>query len=426
MKKGAATILMVFLVTLMGAFVFIGWQSRLLLLVHRNQSLSDILRATYDSESEIFDIVAKFLGNYPAAFNFPFSTSKTLADGTLLETTGTHVGNTQTIDVTGKRTFATNKMQISRVISETSEAAKSDIVLVLDCTGSMGEKACASCSTTRMEEQEKAVLGFLDDLEATPGNENIKLGISVFTLNADWLYTSYTGSGDPSGVAVKPDSGLSIAEMRQAVTSGFSYGGEQGSPACKHLLTYTSIGSGVSFAHDYLRTTASSGNKQIEVVISDGEPNQRIPVSSGCPLNIFCPGDGNYCCPSGSLCNKTKPLSADGNGWSCPAGSGTSRCEPYARDFLRCVMADSNTDWVPEKYTGPTPKGVRDPNVDVYAVTVLDNPPASVTQIFSTYATKYYNSADADDLSEILEDIFEEIITLSTITIKRVVPTPVR
>lgn len=93
---------------------------------------------------------------------------------------------------------------------------------------------------------------------------------------------------------------------------------------------------------------------------------------------------------------------------------------------------------VAERYTAqpvncptPTPQllpwGVRDPKVDLYTVTVLDVPPPEITSIFDQYSTKYYNSATADKLSEILQMIFSEIVSrMTTFEIKRVVPTPVQ
>ena len=351
------------------------------------------------------------------------------------------------------------------------------IILSLDCTGSMGELACPTCATTRMQEQKRAVLQFLDAVENTEGHEKVKLGISVFSMKADWLYTTYAADGTPTGTAVRPDNNLSLDQMRLAVQDGFGISGENESAACKKLNTYTSLGTGLAFMHDYLRTQEVEGVKQVEVMITDGEPNQRTPYAA-CPVDVFCPGDGTYCCPWGANCSLA--------GWRCDAGSGTSVCAPYARDFLRCTLADTNSSWgsevlgsalgvsseptstptpiptlrptrtptpfgwptnTPRPTRTPTPSGwptiippwlitpspiptlygVRNPDVDVYTVTVMESPPADVLSIFQTYSTHHFNLSEADDLSEILAQILDEIIkSMISYQIRRVVPTPIR
>lgn len=420
--RGAATLILVLIMSVLLVFLIAGWQSRLLLSLHRAKAMSDILILSYHAESKIYDLLAKFLGGYPGAFSFPFSTTETLADGTVLDTEGYESGNFQTLQVGAKRLFGSSKIEIIREDLSSIDKFFQDtqIVMSLDCTGSMGNRACPTCLTTRMEEQTKAVLQFLDAVESTEGHERIQLGVSVFTMKADWLYTSYDGTGNPTGTAVRPDNPLSIDEIKQAVNNGFGITGEAGSPACKKLNTYTSIGSGLSFMHDYLRSVKESDTKQVEILITDGEPNQRIPYSS-CPVDVFCPGDGRYCCPSGSNCYLT--------GWTCPVGQGPGVCTSYARDFLRCTLADTNQSWIQEAGAGAgaSHMGVRDPDTNVYTVTVMQSPPAQVLNIFESFATEHYHLSNADKLTEILGLILQEILhSLTNYRIQRVVPTPIR
>jgi len=423
-QKGAVTLILVMLMAVLIVFLIAGWQSRLLLSLHRTRALSDILLLTYHAESKIYDILARFLGGYPNAFDFPFTSDEVLPDGTKLTTTGKEEGNLKTLTVTTKRLFGTTNLEITKEETETESEFLHDthIVMSLDCTASMGEKACPTCSTSRMDEQKKAVLNFLNELETTEGHERIKVGISVFELKSDWLYTSYAADGTPTGVAVRPDSPLSLNDIRSAVNNGFGHSGDTGSKACRKIFTYTSVGSGLAFMHDYLRTTATENLDQVEILITDGVPNQRIPYSP-CPENIFCPGTPGLC---GSV-----------PGWSCLAGKSGSACTPYARDFLRCTLADSGTNWTGEAgaVNGVSNTGARDPEVDVYTVTVLDTPSSSgelenfnkVTSIFDTYSTEYYPLSEADKLSEKLKLILEKIITkVNRYQIKRVVPTPIR
>jgi hypothetical protein len=466
-NKGAVSLLTVMAMTIILVFLIAGGQTRLLLSLHRSRALSDTLILGYHAESKIYDLVARFLGGYAGAFTYPFENSETLSDGTEITTSGEESGRIQTLKVFAKRYFGTSRFEVVREDNTTAENFfdRTEIVMSLDCTGSMGDAACPDCVNTRMDEQKSAVTQFLDTLETIPGHELVKIGISVFAMKADWLYTSYSGDGTPTGTAVRPDSTLSLNQIRDAIRNGFGSSGESDSPACKKLLTYTSVGSGLTFMHDYLRTSEIAGTKQVEVLITDGEPNQRIPYSR-CPVNVFCPGDGIYCCPSGSNCYQTN--------WRCPAGSGTTTCSPHARDFLRCALADTTETWrsevlgdvlgdsaeptstpTPQPTRRPTPTptpfgaptatprprpsvrptptrvppfpGIRNPDVDVYTVTVMDNPPPEVISIFEMYATRHYNLADANRLREILGQILEEILHRSeSFRIQRVVPTPIR
>jgi hypothetical protein len=419
-----AALLIVFMASTLAVFVTSAWQAQFLYSLKRGKAMSEVLTLGYHAESRLYDVIARFLGGYSSAFTFPINTDETLSDGTKLTTVGVESGDTQTLTVTSKRQFATTKVRLTKVTEteHTTITKPTEIMLSLDCTGSMGQRACPTCATTRMDEQKKAVSDFLDAVAANPGADKIKVGISVFAMSGNWLYTSYTSGGVPNGTAIKPDSGLTVQQMKQAITTNFGHSGETASLACRSVQTYTSVGTGLAFMHDYFKTTAP-GLDKIEVLVTDGEPNQRIPYP-GCPVDIFCPGNRNYCCPSGSMCAQTRPLSSDGNGWTCPAGYGETTCTPHARDFLRCVLATTDRAWVPERAPGPFQQGVRDPEVDAYVVTVLDNPPAAVTSIMNSFATKYYNSASASDLTGILQDIFQEILTSSTTyTFGKITPT---
>lgn len=425
-RGGMATLLVVFASSIVSIMIISAWQIQYLYSLHRGKAMSDALTLGYHAESRIYDILARFTGGYANAFTFPMSTTETLPDGTILSTQGTEVDDTQTLTVTSKRQFATTKVQLTRVVTEnpTEIGKDTEIVLSLDCTGSMSQPACSSgCPTTRMQEQKKAVLSFLDSVKANPGADKVKIGISVFQMSAQWMSTAYAGDGTPIGTTIRPDSSLTIDQIKQAVTTGFGNGGDTLSPACRKVQTATSIGSGLMFMHNYFSGVSPTKNR-IEVLISDGEPNQRIP-DPACPVSIFCPLTSAFCCPAGTRCNETKTLAGNTTGWNCPAGSGESACSPYARDFVRCALATTDRAWVPEKGGAAFYSGARDPNVSAYVVTVIENPPASVVSIFSSFADKYYNSANATQLTEILQDIFQEIITsITNYSINKVVPEP--
>lgn len=427
-KRGVVTLLMVFVVSVLAVFITSVWQIRYLYSLNRGKTLSEALTLGYHAEFRLYDVIARFLGGYSTAFVFPFNTTETLSDGSVLTMQGDEVGSEQVLIITSKKQFASTKMQMRRVVSEaaTGVSKPTEIMLSLDCTSSMGDHACDGCSSTRMDEQKKAVNNFLDLVRTSPAADEIKVGISVFAMNGEWLYTSYSSDGTPTGTPITPDSELTVDQIKQAVTTNFGHTGEGGSLACRKVNRFTSVGTGLAFMHDYFKTVTEDKN-MIEVLITDGEPNERIPYT-GCPQNNFCPGDEVYCCPGGSMCYITQPWTADGSGWTCPYGAGSwesGPCLPHARDFLRCALATTESPWTSEVNSAVYP-GVRDPEVDAYMVTVLDTPPENVTSILETFATRYYNSASASDLSAILSDIFGEILTSTThYSFSKVTPTPV-
>jgi len=411
MRRGAAAIIMVLFVTIAGLFVLAAWQSRLLLAVQRRQSVSDALAATYAAESEIYDWVARFLGDYPELFNPALTDtarnikSQTLPDGTKLNVSGQLVDGDQTLLVTANRQFASTNIRLSRSQSEeTSDEFDSlEIGLALDCTTSMNEPATAACRdtccsgatcdnarfnngtgsvgyrncmtangcATRIAEEKKAALGFVDaaaDFASENADKEVRLGVAVFRLDAAWAQTPVADLG----------------AVRSAVEGGLGrwHSGSGGSPMCGLITGSTSIGSGFDLMNRDLEETAQTRRKQVEVLISDGEPNSRNAGYTPACAGTVCSGGG---------------------------------CASAARQYLECSLRPLRDD------------GSRDEAVDAYAVTVLDSPPVAVTDIFNEWATRYYNSADATNLGGILAGIFDQIVTqFSTINIKRLVPTPIR
>ena len=150
-------------------------------------------------------------------------------------------------------------------------------------------------------------------------------------------------------------------------------------------------------AEDYFNDINQDVSKAI-VLVTDGIPNSKT-KDSFCPNNINCHGSN--------------------------AG-----CFDDARDYLRCRIADSGSQYLSE-VSNRSFFGVRDPNVKVYAVTVLDSPKNNEEEeiftktvgIFSQYSNSYYNLTNATQLTQILESFLEEIIKEnSVITIERIIP----
>jgi hypothetical protein len=396
-QKGFTNLLLVMFLAVLAVFIVATIQSRILLSIYRNRSQSDTIISTYHAESEIFDALAHIFGGYTITLNPP---DRTLSDGTTLHITGQQVGDIQTIDVTAKLPYAVTKIEAIRNSSTTTTTGKADIILSLDCTGSMVENtACPSCIQTRLWE-EKLASQHLVDLLRTAGVD-VRFGLSVFGLNPAWAKTS-------TNQVITPENNVSLDEIWQTIEHGFilntngSYDGSTAMadmPLCQEVLQSTNIGSAFGFSHDYFAAHTDPTRKQVEIVISDGVPNASLPYSP-CPGSMICPPYA------------TSQACSQFGGCITPYSHYTeSFCIPYGRSLLSCALAT------------PDKGGVRNSNIDAYMITVLDGVNPIDENIFQSYATKYYNSGDARDLSGFIDQVFGELTTtLNSLIIKRVIP----
>lgn len=374
LQRGAVTAIFLAVVALVLTLILATTQSQLLLSIRRSQSAADILIATYAAESEVNDIMARLAGGYLTDADIA-RTTKNVGDITLT-IEGEDQGETQIVTVTANRGYAVGKVQGIRRVLSVEEVEEVEIVLVLDCTTSMNNSS-GTPGKTRFNALEDAAVNFVSSVEDLPDADKYKIGVAVFGTTSAWL--KYNGAD------ILPGS-LSFPELRDALTIGF--GNTRSSSQCGSTVAdYTNVGLAFRHGNDYLASTRQEDIKQIEIIITDGEPNSSL--------------QDNRC--AGSItCNLS--------------------CVDAAKDYLRCMLAD-NVTFVPE--IGQN--GVRDPDVDAYAVTILDNPPGDVIDIFNNYATEngYYNASRANELTEILEGILDNILEdRSTVTIKRVIPTP--
>jgi type II secretory pathway pseudopilin PulG len=427
-QGGAATLLylmiMAVVISLLSAITF----SRLMGSLKRSQSQADTVVATYEAESEINDLLARLTANFIPETSFPISYSKNIG-GTTINVKGTQSGQTQNIIVTSQRSFAVSRIEATRKIDSVREVDNVDMILSLDCTGSMDAGAdCENCNSkpSRFDSQKDAADNFVSKLaeisRAGTYSGRFNLGIVVFGVDSKWL--TY------NGVEVTPKSGLTYDQIRAALAQGFG-STRATSPACTGLMDATSIGTAFATSHQYFSANKKPKTKQVEIVITDGEPNSRIPYPA-CGPSVFCPGfpkdpQGNNYCEQNS------------EGWSCykydqyKSGPWDSdnfnqtaydTCEPLAKDFLSCTIASKDTTIPPIQGQGVR-NGARDPDVDAYAVTIFTNPPRDVVSIFNSYLTQngYYNATRASQLKNILNNVLNEILRdRSTITIKRTPP----
>ena len=433
-RIGFVSYSMVLLIAMISVLIVSLIQSRLLLSVYRRQSLSDTLINEYAAESEIYDIFTRVV-TYSATF--PPDYTQPLVDGTQLtvDTEEDPVTHDQAVTVTARRPYAVTILRGERSQTVTTVIDRVEIILSLDCTGSMNSDSGTGAST-RFDELKNATLAFIDAVETNPDHARFYVGLSVFGLDAAWVDANPIA---PTGDYLVPTNDMT--RVRNAVTQGFG-STQSTSPACNPLMDTTSIGSGFAFSRDYFKNNPippPESVKRIQLLVTDGEPNARMPYADcdGASFSppYFCPFI-RYHCPGRYLENTKVPQWQCSNVTlaSCMADptdditTGTSvtcsECLAPARDFLRCTLAKTGVSYTePSGFTYSA--GIRDPEIDAYAVTIYAGVSDEVRGIFNTYATKYFELANASNLTPILEDIFNDIVTgVSNFRLRRIIPSP--
>lgn len=393
-QQGAAIIIYLLIMAIVVSVLMVGTYSRLLLALKRGQSTTDSLIINYNAESEINDWIARLSGGYLKTTPFSVHVTKTIGT-TTLTIDGSQTGNTQTIVIEADRPYASTKITADRTIEDIGKNQLVDIMLGLDCTGSMNAVDSGD-SKTRIANLKSAALNFVNNI---PNNGKFRVGVFIFGVDAKWLQTS-------TGKDISLENNVSLSQITTAINQGFGDNWAS-SAACKRIINNTSVGSAFVFSQDYLQTQKSNGNKQVEIVITDGEPNSRIPYA-GCAPSVFCPSNNIHCTPSNQA-----------QYGACYSNSSDSVCIPLAVDFLRCSVADTKTT-LPNSFD----KGVRDPSIDAYAVTISTSPNGNAANLLGKYlGTNYIPAARAGQLTSILSNILNTILSKrETITIHKDVP----
>lgn len=433
-QQGISTLILILLLSLIGTLVIVTIQSRLLLAIHRNESASDVLISLYSAESKTNDSIAKYYGHY---IDDLILDTEDLENDTEVKTKGVEQEDGSTkLTVTATRPYAISQVEaIKRDITQTAYD-RVEIVLALDCTSSMNRAADPAdpSSQTSFEAEAQAAIDFVEGAKTLDSPlVTFRIGILVFGVDAKWLTFNKDGLQE-----VRPDNNnLNFTDIQAAIDLGFN-DTKNNSPACNSIIDATSIGSGYAYAHEYFKTKDLTSVKGIEVVITDGEPNSRMPYPD-CPAvgftpTTFCPGF-----PKDPVTNQNYCYTND-YGWSCYEGStyrdgpfdadyynfnelAYTTCAPLGQDFLKCAIADTANSYLTAD--GYTYQGVRNPEIDSYALTIFADPPPEIVEIFNSYLTPngYYNATQASNLPEKLNEILTSIINnFTTITIRRLVP----
>lgn len=407
-QQGAFNLILVLFMAVVAAFIIATIESRLLLSIYRTKSFSDNILANYDAESVLYDLLARIKGDYDINVN-DYNSS------TIQVVESSDAGN-QIFSITATRPFSVFKIEAVKTNESVVTPGKADIIMSLDCTGSMVlNKACPSCIETRLYYLRESAISFIDQLiGARDDGADVRLGLVGFGLNAAWVRTL-----NDTGPQITPTSGVSLEEIRTTIQNGYDLKPD-GSwsagtnvemvdmPLCRRdspisitedVLQSTSIGSALVFSHDYFSVNTELDRKQIEIVITDGDPNARIPYPA-CPASLVCvPNDKAYACkpPIGfsSLAPYTCSTSYDSD----------AECLQPGRNFMQCALATSDAAPAP-----PIP-GIRNPEVDAYLVTVQETVNATVENILSTYSTQYLKLANSTQLFSAVDQIFTNIST---------------
>lgn len=435
-QQGISTLILILLLSLIGTLVIATIQSRLLLAIYRNKSASDVLISAYSAESKTNDSIAKYYGHY---IDDLILDTQDMVNDTELKTKGSEQADGSTkLTVTATRPYAVSQIEaIKKDITQTT-FDRVEIVLALDCTSSMNRPADLDnpSGQTSFEAEAQAAVDFV---EATKNLVSpyvtFRVGILVFGVDAKWL--TYNKSGLEE---VRPDNEeLNFTDIQAAIDLGFN-DTKENSPACNTIIDATSIGSGYAYAHDYFKAKDLTRLKGIEIVITDGDPNSRMPYPD-CPATdftptTFCPGF-----PKDQITNQNYCYDNDYE-WTCferenfsyrdgPFDAGSynynetaySTCTPIGKDFLKCTIADSTQTY--STIDGQVYQGVRNPEIDSYALSIFAAPPPEIVAIFNNYLTPngYFNATQASDLSAKLNEILTSIINnFTTITIRRSIP----
>lgn len=390
-QSGITTLITVLFLAMVATFVVAVIQSRLLVSIFRQKSLSDVLRASYGAESETYDLLTRII-SYGMSFPPDYQRSD---NGTELTVDTTIDANFQRMTVTAQRPFSVQRLEIVSGSLEQSAVSNMEIILALDCTGSMNSPADPNCDPrrqtciSRMQEQKNAAISFIQGIANLEYAENFKIGVTVFEHVAIWF-------PDANGVNITPtyDTSASKTAILSALNTQLT-GDRNTSLACDAVQNGgTNVGAGFAFANAYFAATPPDPNtKRAEVLITDGLPSSRI-TDAMCPSEF---GAGyNYDCID---------------------------CQIPALDYLLCPLVDRNST-----YIAPTNNksyyGTRDPGIAVYTVTIL--PPeelGTVDDIFGAYSTAYLYSDDATKLTEFMNLFLEQINEgITTLTIRPVVP----
>lgn len=412
-NKGIISLTVVIFMMVIMVVILALLQSRILLGIQRTKGTADSILSTYNAESKIYDTLARFNLGFPID---PSQPEETLSDGTKLKFDTQTTGNEQDITITAKLPFATTKLKMSRSLVSTTSYNGVDILMSLDCTGSMGDCAnpddgtseCQTSSdpskTTRFQELRKGTVAFLEGLKGL--SVPVRVGLSVFSGDANWALNKRDGQ------QITPDNYVDIDDIIQTVNTNFNTRRPYESTGCKVIPEEgTSHATSMLFMHDYFNNPLHSlpQTKQIEVMVTDGLPTTTIPVPA-CGSSYFIPNGRSQRCETSM---SFAPILNPSDIWSCKPDGGTSYVwggqGPYATELAKCMITNRGRTWNGTDY------GQRNPDIDAYMIATYK---LSDTNGFKQFLTSepgvyYYDTANAQDLTTILKDTVIGQITQS-------------
>ena len=181
------------------------------------------------------------------------------------QASGLFVGKSATVDsATGRTATVTLDAYAGGDVTTTESGMPTDIVLVLDASGSMDEDIDGSTGVSRLDALKKSVNQYIDDIYKDATSKSITHQLSIIRFSGDIS----TGS-DPT------DSVLSDAHINGSVsqTTIDSYKSLVSSIETGGSTKGTMTGDGMKAAYEELESKyAGDGNDHTVVLFTDGEP----------------------------------------------------------------------------------------------------------------------------------------------------------
>src|SRR3989337_521450 len=168
-QEGITTLILLMLLSVVSIFIIMLIQSKIILSLRRGFSSGDTILSSYISETEINDVLARIVGEYENVDDLE-DYAKELPDGSVLEVEFENLPTLQPIIRT----------------------------------------------TTRLTEEKRATLAFVDAIRNLPDADRFYVGVVVFGARADWY------KDESLTVDFKPESGyVNLTNLYNEIDAGF-------------------------------------------------------------------------------------------------------------------------------------------------------------------------------------------------------------